>query len=93
MISISYSSTLCEFVVVFNFFYYILGSINNALNTKHAPPISALVILKGKNEPGGGFWGCSENVPIRPKDDIQRMTVWMNIIKVIEKFDWTNIVM
>ena len=28
----------------------ILGSINNALNIKLAPPISALVILKGKNE-------------------------------------------
>lgn len=71
----------------------ILGSINNALNTKNAPPLSALVILKGKNEPGSGFWGCSENVPSRPKDDVERMTVWMKIIKDIEKFDWTDIVM
>lgn len=71
----------------------ILGSINNALNTKNAPPISALVILKGKNEPGGGFWGCSENVPSRPKDDLERMTIWMNIIKDIEQFDWHSVVL
>ena len=68
-----------------------LGKINNWLYTKKAPPISAIVILKGKNEPGGGFWGCSPNVPNRPKTEEEKVTVWMRILEDIGKYDWHNI--
>lgn len=69
----------------------ILGTINNQLYTKEAPPISAIVILKGKNEPGGGFWGCSPNVPNRPKTEEEKITVWMEILEDIGNYDWKSV--
>lgn len=53
-----------------------LGTLNNLLADAGAPAISALVILKGKNEPGDNFWGCAPNVPSRPNDELTRLSEW-----------------
>lgn len=65
-----------------------LGELNQVLADSGAPAISALVILKEKNEPGGGFWGCAPNVPQRPKDEADRITEWLRIVGDIKAFSW-----
>ncbi len=65
-----------------------LGKLNNQLAVKGAPAISALVILKETNEPGGNFWGCAPNVPERPKDEISRLTELNKIWKAVFNYDW-----
>lgn len=65
-----------------------LGELNNHLATVGAPALSALVILHGENEPGSGFWGCAPNVPHRPRDDIQRLTEWNQIVQAIFAHNW-----
>ena len=51
-----------------------LGKLNNRLAVARAPALSALVILKEENEPGGKFWGCAPNVPNRPSNEMDRIT-------------------
>lgn len=67
-----------------------LGQLNNALANAGAPAISALVILKEANEPGGNFWGCAPNVPERPKDDITRLLEWNKILNNIFVYQWSD---
>ncbi|MBI9047248.1 MAG: hypothetical protein JEZ06_22365 [Anaerolineaceae bacterium] len=65
-----------------------LGQLNNVLANAGAPAISALVILKIANEPGGNFWGCAPNVPERPKDTIARLSEWKKILDDIFAYKW-----
>jgi hypothetical protein len=65
-----------------------LGAINNIAVRWGAPAISALVILKGSNEPGGGFWGCADNVPAKPKSPMDRLAVVTRIQNEVHAYDW-----
>jgi len=65
-----------------------LGEINVRLSTIGAPAISALVILKEKNEPGNKFWGCADNVPQRPNNEEDRIAKWLEIVNDVKKFEW-----
>jgi len=65
-----------------------LGQLNNDLADNSAPAISALVVLKGKNEPGGNFWGCAPNVPERPKNEMDRLAKWKEILDDIFAHNW-----
>jgi hypothetical protein len=65
-----------------------LGVLNNRLAAEGAPAISALVILKGANEPGGNFWGCAPNVPEKPKDEMARLAKWNEILEAVFCYDW-----
>jgi hypothetical protein len=57
-----------------------LGELNRRLHAAGAPALSALVIVGATKEPGGGFWGCSPNVPPRPKNEFARLTEWQRIV-------------
>ena len=65
-----------------------LGQLINSLSEQGAPAISALVVLKGKNEPGGNFWGCAPNVPDRPGDEMLRLVKWNEILEAVFSYDW-----
>jgi len=65
-----------------------LGELNNRLATIGAPALSALVILQGANEPGGGFWGCSPNAPRRPANEIERLEKWNSILEEVRAYSW-----
>ena len=65
-----------------------LGQLNNSLAENGAPAISALVVLKGKNEPGGNFWGCAPNVPERPIDEMNRLAKWNEILDTVFAYKW-----
>jgi hypothetical protein len=65
-----------------------LGEINTRLSAIGAPAITSLVILKGKNEPGGNFWGCADNVPQKPMNDSERISTWLEIVKEVKGYDW-----
>ena len=67
-----------------------LGQLNNILAKTGAPAITALVILKGANEPGGNFWGCAPNVPERPKDAMVRILEWNKILNKIFVYQWPD---
>ena len=67
-----------------------LGELNKILANAGAPAISAMVILKGKNEPGGNFWGCAPNVPAKPKDEIERISEWSKIVKTVCTYPWPS---
>jgi|APSaa5957512535_1039671.scaffolds.fasta_scaffold28959_1 hypothetical protein len=65
-----------------------LGQLNNSLAEQGAPAISALVLLKGKNEPGGNFWGCAPNVPDRPGGEMLRLAKWNEILEAVFSYEW-----
>lgn len=65
-----------------------LGTINLRLARKRLPALSALVVLKDTQEPGGDFWGCAPNVPPRPKSDIDRVAAWAQIVKDVFAAQW-----
>lgn len=65
-----------------------LGDINRILAAKSAPALSALVILQDRNEPGGGFWGCANNVPSRPSSESERIREWNRILKDVIGHKW-----
>jgi len=65
-----------------------LGQLNNSLAANGAPAISALVVLKRQNEPGGNFWGCAPNVPERPKNEMDRLVKWKEILDDVFAYDW-----
>ena len=65
-----------------------LGAINNIVARWGAPAISVLVITQKLNEPGGGFWGCADNVPARPKSTMQRVEVLTEIRNAVFAYDW-----
>ncbi|MBK9265979.1 MAG: hypothetical protein IPM54_40115 [Polyangiaceae bacterium] len=65
-----------------------LGELNNRLASIGAPAISALVILQGQNEPGGGFWGSAPNVPPRPKRYDDRIAEWSRILRDVLTHRW-----
>ena len=59
-----------------------LGEINLRLQKRHLPPLSAVVVLGGEMEPGGGFWGFA-GVPPRPRDSLQRRQVHSEILNQV----------
>jgi hypothetical protein len=65
-----------------------LGAINNIVARWGAPAISVLVITRNSNEPGGGFWGCAENVPACPKTTMKRVEVLNEIRNAVFAYDW-----
>ena len=65
-----------------------LGDLNKQLASAGMPALSALVILKGAKEPGGGFWGCAANVPNRPKGVDQRIAEWNRILNEVFAQTW-----
>lgn len=65
-----------------------LGDLNNRLAVIGAPALSALVILKEANEPGGKFWGCAPNVPRRPSNEIDRLNKWSGIVEEVQSYPW-----
>lgn len=65
-----------------------LGEINVRLSTIQAPAISSLVILNDKNEPGGKFWGCADNVPSKPKTESERISKWIEIVNLVKAYSW-----
>lgn len=65
-----------------------LGAINNIVARWKAPPISALVVLKGSNEPGRGFWACADNVPKRPRSTMKRIEVTIELQHAVHAYDW-----
>ena len=65
-----------------------LGEINIRLAAIGAPAITSLVILKDKNEPGGNFWGCADNVPPKPKNEEERISKWLEIVNKVRKYTW-----
>lgn len=65
-----------------------LGELNNRLHVIGAPALSALVVLKETQEPGAAFWGCSPNVPSRPKVDVERIAAWSKIVADIHSYTW-----
>jgi len=65
-----------------------LGELNTHLAAMGAPALSALVILQRNNEPGASFWGCAPNVPRRPKDNIERISQWNSIVRLVIDFKW-----
>lgn len=67
-----------------------LGMINRRLAIIGAPPISALVVKKSTGEPGGGFWGCSSNVPARPSNKDERSATWASLVKEVISYDWPS---
>lgn len=68
-----------------------LGLLNRELAAIGAPALSALVVLKGKNEPGGKFWGCASNVPERPKTHDERFSEWIKILNAVFAYNWDGI--
>ncbi|EOB3575184.1 hypothetical protein ACHELY_004424, partial [Vibrio vulnificus] len=69
---------------------YPLGELANLVCSAGCPPITALVVLKGKNEPGGDFWGCAPNVPARPKDEMARLGEWVRMTNECFAHNWTD---
>ncbi|WP_421266666.1 hypothetical protein [Aeromonas veronii] len=70
-----------------------LGELANIVYSAGGPALTALVVLKGKNEPGGDFWGCAPNVPARPRDEMVRLGEWMRIAKECFAYPWTDTLM
>lgn len=68
-----------------------LGELNNRLARIGARALSALVILLGANEPGGGFWGCAPNVPGRPSNEMDRLKEWNRIVSEVRSYPWPDI--
>lgn len=68
-----------------------LGELNNRLDSLGAPALSALVILKDANEPGGMFWGCAPNVPSRPPNEFDRLTEWNRIVSDVFAYSWPQV--
>ncbi len=68
-----------------------LGKLNIRLSEIGAPALSALVILKGANEPGGNFWGCAPNVPKRPNDENTRLSEWSRIVDDVCAYVWPEL--
>ncbi len=69
-----------------------LSEINQRLSVINAPPITALVFSKKKNEPGINFWGSATNVPERPRDDSERLSKLYEMINQIKRYSWPDII-
>lgn len=67
-----------------------LGALNQQLHRIGAPAISALVVLKGPQEPGGEFWGSAPSVPARPKNEVERLAAWGTIVKAVHAYNWPS---
>jgi hypothetical protein len=72
-----------------------LGEINHILHSNGLPALSAVVVLKpdppgGQVAPGGGFWGSCPGVPIRPRNDLQRLAEWSRILAEVHRTNWPD---
>jgi len=67
---------------------YPLGELNRRLHAAGLPALSAVVVLRGTQEPGGGFWGSSPGVPARPKSDEDRIAAFADILQRVHRATW-----
>ena len=65
-----------------------LGELNNSLYQLGWPPLSTVVVLNGTCEPGVGYWGSCPNIPTRPRNDLDRITEYTKILKLVQKAPW-----
>lgn len=69
-----------------------LGELNRRLYANRLPPLSAVVTYKQDTGeeliPGDGFWGCSPNIPERPRSSDERMLIWSRILNEIYETNW-----
>jgi hypothetical protein len=65
-----------------------LGALNQRLDAVGAPPLSALVVLQGSSEPGGGFWGSAPSVPQCPRADLDRLAEWSRLVSLVHAYAW-----
>ena len=65
-----------------------LGRLNTILNASRWQPLSAVVVLKETYEPGGQFWGSSPNIPVRPPNDLNRITAYGRILSLVHGDPW-----
>ncbi len=65
-----------------------LGDLNRRLEAGGHPPLSAVVVFKGRPEPGGGFWGsCSRTSP-RPNRPTERLEAYARILGEVHAHRW-----
>lgn len=67
-----------------------LGEVNRRCHAVGAPALTAVVVLARDGEPGGSFWGCSDNVPPRPSDEVERLVAWARILKAVHAHTWPS---
>lgn len=65
-----------------------LGKLANIISYAGHPPLTSLVILKSEQEPGNDFWGCAQNVPSRPRNQLVRVTEWMKMVHKCYSHNW-----
>ena len=66
-----------------------LGELANILSNAGMPALTALVVLKGKNEPGADFWGCAPNVPNKPTDEMVKIEEWLRMTNECYSHIWS----
>jgi hypothetical protein len=67
-----------------------LGELNQRLAGQGWPALSAVVVLDGLFEPGGGFWGSGPNVPRRPANDMARIAEYSRILVDVHHAPWPD---
>ena len=67
-----------------------LGELNRDLHVLRWPPLSAVVVLKETQEPGGLFWESSSNIPSRPSNDIAQIAAYSQILGQVHAAHWTD---
>jgi hypothetical protein len=65
-----------------------LGELNRSLDSLGWPALSAVVVLQATREPGGRFWGCSPNVPQRPRHADARKELYQQIRADVHAAPW-----
>ncbi|WED76331.1 hypothetical protein [Aeromonas allosaccharophila] len=65
-----------------------LDKLANIISYAGHPPLTSLVILISKQEPGNDFWGCAPNVPSRPRNPLVRVTEWMKMVHKCYSHNW-----
>jgi hypothetical protein len=65
-----------------------LAQLNQILDALQWPALSAVVVNKATNEPGGGFWASSPSVPQRPTNPLDQTIVWGRILTQVHAAPW-----
>ncbi|MUI53406.1 hypothetical protein GNP86_04955 [Aliivibrio fischeri] len=69
----------------------LLNELNIILSQNGAPPLSALVVSLGTNEPKLSFWaGGASNVPALPNNPLQRTLLWQSLVNDINHYSWPS---
>jgi hypothetical protein len=65
-----------------------LGQLNQMLHAVRWPALSAVVVLQATNEPGGGFWESSPNIPPAPANALARTALYGQILTQVYAARW-----